>query len=427
MLLFILFFVIVLSSLLFTFARHLYIDGYTVTSLTAAKQAYVTGEAALEDVVYRFVTTGSGTLGATLTGIRGAATTTVTYDSTRDVYTIRANTVAGRAERVTVVELQRQPGSAFNYGIQTGNGGFRIANGATVDGNIFSNGTIEGQGSSFITGDAISAGDDGYIADMEIQGSSWSHTLESSVVFGDAHYNDEVGGNTVGGSRVQPFTVFDEEPLPIEEDEFDEWQAHIEDTGALIRATDPECDGGEYEISTDTVLGTTKIECDLYIRGVAGGTELVLNGSLWVVGNIRFSNGPVVRVGPFQDGNSVFMIADDPTDRTTRSTINIANDTEIYGSGHESSFVMLVSRNQSASLGGSTPAIEIGQRSSGDMILFAGAGSVQIRNQINLNAVTGYRIDIGNNSTVTYQDGLQNINFTGGPGATYHIAGWYQE
>lgn len=422
LLLFIIFFTMASAAMAFLLSQNLYLDASSWRALITAKQAQVTSDGAVEEVVQRIIAGGTVSGEEILSALPGAASTTITYDNVSDRYEVTAQTQLGDQYRTVVVELAAGPGSAFNYGMQTGNGGFRIANSASVIGNTYSNGVIEGQGASLVDGDVISAGSDGLIKDITTTGSTWSDILENSTIDGDASYNTEVGSNSVGGTRTTPFSVLPEQPLPISETEIDEWQDHITDTGTVISAG--ECSGGTYTISSDTVLGNVRIECDLEIRGSGSGTEVTLTGPVWVEGNISLTQGPILRTSSFLGSRSVQIIADNPSNRDTSSQIEIRNSTEFYGNG-SGSYIMLLSRNNSVANGGSEPAITIGQSSSGELILYTNEGLVDIGNQIGLRSVTGYRIDIGNNSTVTYESGLANTRFTGGPGGAYVIADWY--
>lgn len=423
LLLFIIFFTVASAALAFVLSQNLYADASSWRALVSAKQAQVTAEGAVEEVAYRLISGATVSGAESLVELPGLASTTVTYDSVGDRYEIVADTQLGDQYRTMVVELVAGPGSAFNYGMQTGNGGFRIANSASVIGNTFSNGLIEGQGASLVDGDVISAGPGGHIKDITTTGSTWSDILENSDVAGDASYNSEVGSNSVGGSRTSPFSLLPEQPLPITEAEIDAWQDHVDDTGTVISAT--ECSGGTYTINSDQVLGNVRIECDLEVRGSGSGTEVTLTGPIWVEGNIAFTQGPVLRVSSFLGSRSVQIIADNPADRETSSQVEIRNSTEFHGNG-SGSYIMVLSRNDSLATGGSEPAITIGQSSNGELILYTNEGLVDIGNQIGLRSVTGYRIDIGNNSTVTYESGLANTRFTGGPGGAYVIADWYR-
>ena len=146
-----------------------------------------------------------------------------------------------------------------------------------------------------------------------------------------------------------------------------------------------------------------------------------------MTGNVIFEQGPIIEVSSTLGRRSVQIIADNPSNRLTSSKFSIGNSTQFVGSGHASSFIMLVSQNNAAETGSSDEAIDISQSSNGDLILYAGHGSVDINNQIHLRSVTGYQIEIGNSSNITYDTGLNSVLFTGGPGGGYVISDWYQE
>jgi hypothetical protein len=187
------------------------------------------------------------------------------------------------------------------------------------------------------------------------------------------------------------------------------------------------CSGGWYEINTDTTIGNLKVECNLRIRKSGVSTVVTLTGPIWVVGNIEFDQGPRLVVSPSLGRRSVQIIADNPANRLTSSKISIRNSTEFIGSGHSASFIMVLSQNNSAELGGVEVAIDIGQSSNGALLLYSGHGLISIGNSIFLKSVTGYKTSIGNNSNVVYDTGLANVLFTGGPGGGYVIRSWYQE
>ena len=425
MLFFIMFFIVAASALTFMLSRSASSDMFLVSSLVSAKQAYLTAESGLEDVVLRTINGDPVAATTTLSSLVGVATTSVTYNNVTDIYTIRSAAKVGRTNKIDLVELSAGAGTTFNYGLQAGNGGFELVNSASITGNAFANGEIEGQGSSMIYGDVISAGPSGAIREITATGTVWANTLDDSVIYGDAYYNVVADPSTVNGTRHTPFTVIDPIPLPIPDSEIDEWETTIQNTGTIIPATS--CVSGEYLIDTNTTLGNVKIECNLRVRKQGASTTLTLTGPIWVTGNVIFEQGPIIEVSSTLGRRSVQIIADNPSNRLTSSKFSIGNSTQFVGSGHASSFIMLVSQNNAAETGSSDEAIDISQSSNGDLILYAAHGSVDINNQIHLRSVTGYQIEIGNSSNITYDTGLNSVLFTGGPGGGYVISDWYQE
>ena len=57
-------------------------------------------------------------------------------------------------------------------------------------------------------------------------------------------------------------------------------------------------------------------------------------------------------------------------------------------------------------------------------IVYTSAGEVVIENNTNLKEVTGYKVHIKNNSILTYESGLTNVNFFSGPSGGWSIVEW---
>lgn len=423
MLFFVIFFTIASSALLFSLSRSLFGDLYTVSSLQSSKQAYITAESALEDRVFKMMDTGSFPQTSTSFSVMpGEANVKVNYNSTSDTYTVISTSTVGRTSKVSVVKLSPGAGTAFSYGLQSGNGGFVMRNGSSISGNVYSNGSVIGQGNSYIFGDVVSADPAGSVDGIETNtGSVRTNILKDSMIRGDAYYNTSQGGNTIiGGTLYSPLTPFPSTvPLPITDEEIEGWENAITDTYG--------CVGGEYFINSNTTIGNKIINCNLRIKKSGSGTTVILNGPIWVKGNIILEGGPTIKVDSGVGLRSVQMIADNPVNRLTSSKIEIQNGTTFEGSGEDSSFIVMVSQNKSAEQGGTETAISIGQSSSGKLVLYSGHGLIGIGNSISLKSVTGYKIDVGQSSNVTYDTGLTSIFFTGGPGGGYVISDWYQE
>ena len=57
-------------------------------------------------------------------------------------------------------------------------------------------------------------------------------------------------------------------------------------------------------------------------------------------------------------------------------------------------------------------------------ILYAPNGLLFIENAATLKEATAYQMQIENNSTIIYESGLVNLNFSSGPGGGWSIGGW---
>ncbi|MDZ7726617.1 MAG: hypothetical protein U5L75_03500 [Candidatus Campbellbacteria bacterium] len=160
-----------------------------------------------------------------------------------------------------------------------------------------------------------------------------------------------------------------------------------------------------------------KITCDVEVSG----NDVWLEGPVWVEGNIEFTGNSAINIDPSLGEKSVAIIADKQSDRESSSRIQISNNLEFNGSGEDSSYILLISQNNSAENGGGTDAIKLQNNAEGDLLLYAGHGSITIDNNTDLTEVTAYRIHIQNNATVRYESGLADLVFSTGPSGGYSL------
>lgn len=430
MIMFVLFFAFSTSSLMFVLGQNIFIDLADLGRLADAKRAFLASESLTDDVVYRRVfgtfdidTVESLTLGSVV------AHSTTTYDSPADVFMIETAAEVGTTIRKSYAEMSIGAGSAFNYGLQAGNGGITVANSSRIIGNVYSNGTVQGAGSAVVLGDIVSAGPTGLVADIHATGSIYANTIDHIDADGDAYYNVQIGTNAqnpVGGTRHTPWVVAATTSFPISTTTIQEWKDAVTDHGTVIAATDPACSSGTYTIDTSISIGYLKVECNLNIKKTGASTIVTLTGPIWVQGDLSFTQGPTIRVAPSLGRRSVQFIVDNPSDRLTSSRVEIRNATDFTGSGDSRSYIMLMSLNESAETGGTESAIDISQSANGAMIAYADSGLVEIGNGIDLREITAYQIDVAQNTDVYYEEGLSSLLFTSGPGGGYLLNDWQQ-
>ena len=384
----------------------------SVRSVETGAQSLYAADAVSQDVSYRLIK------GMSVDGVEtlsiGAATAIATTTTVLNDKEIVSAGSKDRFVRKNKVVLGAGSGTAFNYGVQTGEGGIHLQNSAIVIGNVFSNGPITGENSNLIKGDVISAGSSGLIRGVHATSSAYAHTIEDSTIDRDVHYqmilNTTVGGTSYPGSSDQATST-----LPIGDAQIESWKSDAA-VGGIVT-----CSGGVYNVSGSVTLGPKKIPCNLKIDG---SDQVTLLGNLWVEGNIEIVNTGAVRIDPSLAEKSVIIVPDKPANRITSSKINLKNRTTFSGSGHPNSYVLLISQNQSAEVGGSELAIEVQNNAMGKLLVYAGHGEINLKNDINLKEVTGYKITIQNNAQVVYESGLANLLFSSGPSGGYFVDSW---
>ena len=381
-----------------------------------AKQSLALAEGALEEVVYRH----KNGLNVSSTEVLIEGITTVTTDTTNTLDGMDVVSVSDHAGRIRKLEtvLIEGDGASFAFGVQTDNGGIFLENNSEVLGNIYSNGPIVGHGLNRVTGTAISAGPSGYIYEIHATGSMYAHEIEDSYTEEDAYYQVIDVGTVVDGTKYPGSPDLATTTLPISDAMLDSWADYASSSDVL----EAECiaAGGTIVYDADVTLGPAKIPCDVEFEKFP---VITIAGVLWIEGDVSFTQGPEFEIHPGIGNKSVPIIVDDPADRLTSGRVDMANSGSWSGNGNRS-YLLLVSRNESAEQGGSEVAIGITNSTGGALITYAPHGEINMRNNTDLTEITAYRVRLENNTQVIYDTGLASAIFNTGPGGGYVIDSW---
>ena len=68
-------------------------------------------------------------------------------------------------------------------------------------------------------------------------------------------------------------------------------------------------------------------------------------------------------------------------------------------------------------------AISLKNNSDG-AIFYASAGTLDVEQTASAKQITGYKVELENNAAITYESGLQSVNFSSGPSAGWKISSW---
>jgi formylmethanofuran dehydrogenase subunit C len=290
---------------------------------------------------------------------------------------------------------------------------------ASINGNLFSNGPITGAGNS-ISGGVISASTTiGSINNIKSTGSMYAKTITNSTIGGSA-FCTTISGSSPNTCTASASTT--PATLPITQTQITQWEADALAGGTIV------CTGNTYTINTAVNLGPVKIvgpgntACDVTMNGNA---VVTLGGTVWVTGSITIKSNAELKVSNAFSGQSIVVIADNPADRLTSSTVNIQNNA-IFTSSSAGSYVMLLGQNNGASQNPpqNTEAVEVEDYVQGVLLVYAGLGDILIKGHASLKEVTAYKITLANLATVTYASGLASTVFTSGPGGSWVISDW---
>jgi len=223
-------------------------------------------------------------------------------------------------------------------------------------------------------------------------GNAYAHTINSAKVAGTKYCQSTDSLPICNTSLADPVQI----PMAISDQNILDWKTEAE-TGDVY--------SGNYTVSGTVSLGPKKITGNLTISDHA---HLIVTGTLWVQGNIIVDEGDVSLSPSYGSGDGI-IVAD--------GAITIKDHSNFMGSGDPSSFIMLLTTSSSPS------AIDL-ENNGGTEILYAGNGTIYVHNNATATSLTGKSIHMGENTTIDYESGLINSNFTNGPSGSWTVGSW---
>lgn len=247
----------------------------------------------------------------------------------------------------------------------------------------------------------------------------------SSQVTGDVHANNITGNMTINGDAyfqtIGPQVTVNGTPYPGSPDSppavFPVSDANITDW--QNQAADPEAGGGETYGNINgcnMTLGPRKIIGNLTL---GNSCTVTVKSPLWITGNVTTGNSSKFVLDSSYGLSSGVVIV--------RGTVTFGNGGDIRGSGSEGSYLMLLSTFDSTLNGtaavtfGNTPDLGIAG------IVYAPKGKIVLGNGGKFKEFTGWKIELGNGSILSYSTGLASTFFSSGPTGAYSlVSGTYQ-
>lgn len=221
-----------------------------------------------------------------------------------------------------------------------------------------------------------------------------------SALTGTARANLFVNTNVRGNNCPNQYCIVENpspEPLPLSDGVVEDWK-----NDALAGGVH----SGNYTLINGAIgsIGPKKIDGNLLVDN---GATLTITGTLWVTGTITLSNNAIVRLDPGYASNSGIIVGD--------NTIDIINNAVFEGADEDSYILLLTTRDAKNEV-----SINVSNNSEG-VIYYAGKSRIAFANNATAKEATAWGIDLANNAVITYESGLANTTFTGGPGGGWAI------
>lgn len=375
-------------------------------NITKSNRSYYLAEAGIEDALLRLAKSMKWSSPYTLNV--GGGSTTVTIGDVIGGSRIITSTgnVNDRIRKVQVVYQISADKASFYYGAQVGDGGMVMGVNSQVQGNVFSNGSVTGNG---IITDSITVAHNGNrIEGLTVGKDANVHTCKNSTIGGILTYVSSGSVQNcpaVGGIKTQPNEILPED-LPIPQSQIDKWKMQAAAGGIILNdeTYSGVASAGPIQIGTPSAPKNMTI---------GGGVIFTVKGTIYVTGNVTISNNAIVQLDNSYGSFSGVIIAD--------GKIEVSNGVLLRGSGQPGSYIMILSTNNS--LDPTSPALDIRNNALG-AIFYTTSGLIFLKNNVLAREITGYMVQIENNAAIQYQSGLQDASFTSGTGGSWQVTGW---
>ena len=235
------------------------------------------------------------------------------------------------------------------------------------------------------------------------QGDAWAYEIKDSTVAG-AVYCQAGSGNNKPCDTSRPNPV--QQQWPISEGNIQDWKIDAE-TGGTISGLSL----GSQDVET---IGPVKINGNL---SVGAGATLNIQGTIYVTGNVSVNGGGIIRIDPSLGQTSAVIITD--------GRVTAGGGGQFQGSGASRSYILLATTSSCPNGSGcsNNPAISV-SGGTGAVVLNAQNGQITFSGGAQARQATADTISMSGGTTVTYETGLQNPNFTTGPSGTWSIGSW---
>ncbi len=232
-------------------------------------------------------------------------------------------------------------------------------------------------------------------------GSAQAHTVNYVNATDDIYCQNGTGNNKSCLNQTDPLY----EPFPISLANINSWKNEAEIGGIY---------SGNYTTPSwsSSSLGPKKITGDL---NVGGSHTLYLTGTVYVTGNVNISGSAKIVLHSSYGNTSGVLVSD--------GRLALSGSGQLNGSGQTGSYILFVTTSNCDASFCSSNAIDI-SGAAGSVILSAPNGTIGFTGSASAKEANAYKISLSGATSVTYESGLANVNFTSGPSGSYFLDEW---
>lgn len=244
-----------------------------------------------------------------------------------------------------------------------------------------------------------------YASGFAIGGNAHAHTVNNSSVTGTLKCQTGTGNNkSCNTSYADPSPI----GYPISDANIAQWESDAAAGGTYT---------GNYTLSGSgtTLYGPKKIVGNLI---VGGSTTLKMTGTLYVTGYVDVSGSAKIVLDSTTYGHTSGIIISD-------GYLNLGGSGTLNGTGLSGSYILFITNSTcpNATNCSGHGAIDI-SGSAGSVVLNAQKGTINFSGSSSAKEATAYKLSLSGSTTVTYDSGLVDMDFTSGPTGSYSIDSW---
>ncbi|MDO8265102.1 MAG: hypothetical protein Q7T34_01895, partial [Candidatus Parcubacteria bacterium] len=247
---------ILIMAVLFGIAVSVYVLTYSqqliLKNILLSSKTYYLSEAGLEDAIYRIKNNLPISSGYNLAVSNGSTTVTISGNDPKTITSFAGiNNIRRKAQTVLLLETINPQ---FYFGVQIGEGGLEMANNTRINGNLYSDGAVNGATDSVVSGDISVAGVSN-INSITVLGTARANDIKNSKICGDAYYQSIDSSsltflNSPKSSTcplpLTPGIAYPGSPdeeivsMPLTQANIDNWEAEAE-AGGVYNDGSPQC------------------------------------------------------------------------------------------------------------------------------------------------------------------------------------------
>jgi len=233
-------------------------------------------------------------------------------------------------------------------------------------------------------------------------GIAHAHTVNYTEATGTIYCQSGTGNNkSCNTSEDDPVYI----SYPISEANIAQWKNEAE-VGGVISGNHTTASYG------NSTIGPKKITGNLT---VSGSHTLYISGTLWVQGNIIVDGSAKIVLNSSYGNNSGVIVSD--------GWLNLAGSGQLNGNGQSGSYILFTTTSNCDISFCTHNAIDI-SGAAGSVILNAQQGTISFSGSASAKEAVAYRMILTGTTTVNYESGLANVNFTSGPSGGWEISNW---